>query len=189
MIITIARECGSGGHEIGEKLAKRFELELYDKHILIEETKKLGKYEEMARFYEETPIDSLLYAIAMGIGTNQIGKLPFEMIKELASQKSFVIIGRCSNYVLRNYPDFTSVYIHGETESKVKRTMQKQMLSEKKALELIKQVDKKRATYHKYYTDEIWGDAKNYQITLNSSLIGVDKSVDMIAEYIKCKKY
>lgn len=187
MIIAIARECGSGGHEIGKRLAERFHIEFYDKHNLLEEAKSLGNYDELVSFYEEKPMDSLLYTIAMGEGGGGIGRIPFKHLRDMAEHKSFVILGRCASFVLRDCPDFTSVFIHGETTDRVKYTMEKYNLNEKKAMERIIQVDKKRATFHKYYTGENWDDAKNYQLTLNSSLIGLEKATDIITTYIEGK--
>lgn len=188
MIITIGSECGCGGHEIAEKLAKRFGIELYDRKRLMELAKELGEYEETRDFYNETPIDSLLYSIVMNEEPNRIGRVPFEMLRGLAEKKPFVILGRCSDYILRDCKGVTSVFIHGEVEDRIRRVMEEKKIDRKKALEYIKQKDRNREVFYKNYTGGRWQELSNYHLTMNSSLIGIDRTVDVIAQYIENKR-
>lgn len=185
MIITIARECGSGGHEIGEQLAEHYGIQLYDKKKLIEKAKENEMYEEMETFFSEKPMNSLLYAIAMTDTNKKVNKIVFEMMKELISEESFVLIGRCGNNIFQQEQMLTSVFVHAEEEDKIIRTMQKQNIDRKEAMELVDFVDEKRSTFHKYYSNQNWGDARNYHLALNSSRIGIMESTKFIIEYIK----
>ena len=110
MIITIARQCGSGGHEIGKELASRLGLELYDRKKLEEEAKKLGKLDENKEFFQEKAVNSLLYSIAVSYGESNPMEKSFELIRELTQQKPAVIIGRCSGAIYANDPE-QSIYI------------------------------------------------------------------------------
>ena len=112
MIITIARQCGSGGHEIGKELASRLGLELYDRKKLEEEAKKLGKLDENKEFFQEKAVNSLLYSIAVSYGESNPMEKSFELIRELTQQKSAVIIGRCSGTIYANDPEATTVFLH-----------------------------------------------------------------------------
>lgn len=188
MIITIARECGSGGHEIGERLAVHYNIPLYDKKRLIEEAKQNGMYEEMEFFFSEKPMNSLLYAIAMGNANEKSNKMVYQMMRKLISEKSFILMGRCGSDIFKEEQGFTSVFLHGEEEDKIVQTMRKQNIERAEAIELMNAVDKKRSTFHNYYTGQVWGDARNYHITLNSSLIGIEETAEMIIKYIQMKK-
>ena len=114
MIITIARQCGSGGHEIGKELASRLGLELYDRKKLEEEAKKLGKLDENKEFFQEKAVNSLLYSIAVSYGESNPMEKSFELIHELTQQKSAVIIGRCSGAIYANDPEATTVFLHAD---------------------------------------------------------------------------
>lgn len=188
MIITIARECGSGGHEIGERLSAHYHIPLYDKTKLIEKAKQIGMYEEMEFFFSEKPVNSLLYAIAIGNVNDKSNKMVYEMMRKLISEKSFILLGRCGSDMFKEEKDFTSIFLHGQEEDRIARTMRKQNIDREKAIELLAAVDKKRSTFHHYYTGQVWGDARNYQITLNSSLIGIEEAAEMIVAYIEKKK-
>ena len=115
MIITIARQCGSGGHEIGKELASRLGLELYDRKKLEEEAKKLGKLDENKEFFQEKAVNSLLYSIAVSYGESNPMEKSFELIRELTQQKSAVIIGRCSGAIYANDPEATTVFLHADS--------------------------------------------------------------------------
>lgn len=187
MIITIARECGSGGHSIGEKIARHYGIKCFDRHILVSEAKKMGLYEQLESFFSEKPVNSLLYSIAVNNGKLKTGKATLELFKSLIKEESFVIIGRCGNYIYKDNPDVTSVFVHADDEIRIDRTVKKQSVDRIRAAELIDYVDGKRKTFHSYYTGQTWADARNYQITLDSGLLGEDKSVEMIIDFIEKK--
>lgn len=183
MIITVARECGSGGHAIGSALAEYYGIKCYDRHILVAEAKKQGKYEELESFFSEKPMDSLLYSIAVNHGKNRNNAI-LEKFEALITEESFVLIGRCGNYLYGNRPDCTTLFVHGDTENKIQRTIRKQNIDRIKALELIQFVDSKRQSFHRHYTGQDWADARNYQLTVNSSILGVEETAAEIIHFI-----
>lgn len=143
MIITIARQCGSGGHEIGKELASRLGLELYDRKKLEEEAKKLGKLDENKEFFQEKAVNSLLYSIALSYGESNPMEKSFELIRELTQQKPAVIIGRCSGAIYANDSEATTVFLHADKDCRIKRVMERDSINEKKAAKLIKEVDER----------------------------------------------
>ena len=180
MIITIARQCGSGGHEIGKELASRLGLELYDRKKLEEEAKKLGKLDENKEFFQEKAVNSLLYSIAVSYGESNPMEKSFELIRELTQQKPAVIIGRCSGAIYANDPEATTVFLHADKDCRIKRVMERDGINEKKAAKLIKEVDEKRASFHKYCTDAVWGDARDYNLSIDTATIGIEKAAEII---------
>lgn len=188
MIITIGREYGSGGHEIGQRLADRYGVPFYDKEALVREAKKRGFYEEMISFYEEKPVNSLLYAIAMNTYSQNIGKAQFELIRSITEHQSYVIIGRCGNYIFREQPDSASVFVHSDIEKRICRVRDVYGVDKKNLRSVIEKTDKQRASFHKFYTDQEWGDARNYHLTINSGVIGIDACIELIGEFIEKKK-
>ena len=187
MIITIARQCGSGGHEIGKELASRLGLELYDRKKLEEEAKKLGKLDENKEFFQEKAVNSLLYSIAVSYGDSNPMEKSFELIRELTQQKSAVIIGRCSGAIYANDPDATTIFLHADKDCRIKRVMKRDGIDEKKAAKLIKEVDEKRASFHKFCTGKEWGDAGQYQLSIDTGKLDISDVADMIINYINAK--
>ena len=197
-VITIAREFGSGGREIGEKLAQKLGIEFYDKKLISLASQKSGIREDLFENADEQPTNSLLYSLAMGAHTmssaffqyddtltnDKLFLIQSDIIRSLAREKSCVIVGRCGNYLLRNEPHAISVFIHADYESRLARIEKLYQLSESEAKDLIKRTDKKRKSYFEFYTSQAWGMAKNYDFSLNSSLLGVDGTVDLIAELV-----
>lgn len=188
MIITIARQCGSGGHEIGKELASRLGLELYDRKKLEEEAQKLGKLDENKEFFREKAVNSLLYSIAVSYGESNPMEKSFELIRELTQQKSAVIIGRCSGAIYANDPDATTVFLHADKDCRIKRVMERDGINEKKAAKLIKEVDEKRASFHKFCTGKEWKDASQYQLSIDTGKLDISNAADMIINYINAKK-
>lgn len=187
MIITIARECGSGGHAIGELIAKHYGIRCYDRHILVTEAKKQGVYDELEPFFSEKPMDSLLYSIAMNSSKNP-HQATFDRFKKLIPEKDFVLIGRCGNVLYREKSDAVSVFIHADMEAKINRTVRKQNVDRIKARQLVDYVNDKRKSFHHNYTREDWGIAKNYDFCLNSSLFGDEGTAQAIIGLVERKK-
>ena len=187
MIITIARQCGSGGHEIGKELASRLGLELYDRKKLEEEAKKLGKLDENKEFFQEKAVNSLLYSIAVSYGESNPMEKSFELIRELTQQKSAVIIGRCSGAIYANDPEATTVFLHADKDCRIKRVMERDGINEKKAAKLIKEVDEKRASFHKFCTGKEGEAPSQYQLSIDTDKLDISDAADMIINYIKAK--
>ena len=174
MIITIARQCGSGGHEIGKELASRLGMELYDRKKLEKEAKKLGKFDENKDFFQEKAVNSLLYSIAISYGESNPMEKSFELIHELTQGKPAVIIGRCSGAIYQKDPDATTIFLHAD-------------ISRKEAERKIKEVDEKRSSFHKFCTGKAWEDASQYQLSIDTGKIDISDAVDMIINYINAK--
>ncbi|MCI6675722.1 MAG: cytidylate kinase-like family protein [Clostridiales bacterium] len=185
LLITIGREYGSGGREIGQKLARRLNIAFYGRDELMDIAKHTTNYEEVQSFYEELPVNSLLYAIAMNNFKNGIGRIPFEQIRALCNDKSCVIVGRCSNYIFRDDPDLISIFVHADKQFRLDRVMQVEGLSKQRANERIEEVDRGRRTFFEYYTKSSWDKADGYHLSLDSGVLGIDETVDEIVSYIE----
>lgn len=138
MKITIARQCGSGGHEVAEALAEKLNLEIFDKKRFVEEAKKRNVYDENANFLNEKPIDSFLYSIAMSYGATNPRDRYIDFVKELTEQENCIIIGRCANYIYRDDKDCVSVYLHADREIRCERLQKRDQISEKEALKIFR---------------------------------------------------
>lgn len=188
MIITIGREFGSYGHVIGRELAKKLGIKYYDKESLALEAKKSDKYEEIRDFYEEQPINSLLYVIATDSRSNGQRKVPFEFIRRVAEKEDCVIVGRCGNYILKGHPEMTSVFVHAPKEYRIDKTAADRKISAEKAKRLVEKEDKAREGFHTYFADEKWNEADGYQLTIDSSVISIEDAVDLIIDFVHKKE-
>ena len=193
-IITIGRQFGSGGREIGEKLALKLGIPFYDKDLLKRAAKESGLCEEIFENFDEKPSSSFLYSLVMdpySLGYSNNGyDLPlnhkvflaaFDTIKKIADEGSCVIVGRCADYALQDYDNVLNVFVHAPLEDRIKRISAKYELSESKAKDMIYKKDKQRASYYNYYSSSKWADIKNYDLTINSSHLGIDQTVEVIA--------
>ncbi len=202
LVITIGRQCGSGGKVIGQKLAEKMGVKCYDKELLARAAKESGLCEELFETHDEKPTSSFLYSLVMdtyslGYTTSAYMDMPinhkiflaqFDTIKKLADEESCVIVGRCADYALADYPNTVSVFITSDDESRIKRLSQVYDLSETKAKDMMLKTDKKRASYYNYYSSKKWGDARSYDFCINSGVLGLDGSADMILELAKAKQ-
>ena len=195
MIITISREFGSGGHQIGEKIANKLGINYFDNAIIDQAAEQSGLSAEFIQKEEQTFSNSILFNLAtsggqFGVGgTSLVDKIYIaesKAIKEFSSQGSCVIVGRCADYILRD-SDCFNVFIYADDWFKHKRIVEDYGYTDKEASKLVKSRDKTRARHYNYYCDRLWGDRKNYHLVLNSSAYGIDKSVDLIIE--AAKKY
>lgn len=188
LIISIGREFGSAGHEIAERLAKRYRLPLYDHNLLEEvaasrnlDSSELEKFDEVKR-------NKLLYRSVKGMSSSpadNVANLQFQFLRDKADAgQSFVVVGRCSETILREYEGMVSFFIMGEMDKKVERVMKLYNKTEKQAADFIKEKDKKRKKYHDSHCKTKWGDSRNYDLSLNSSKLGIDESVNLLSDYI-----
>lgn len=200
-IITIGRQFGSGGREIGEKLSKKLDIPFYDKDLLKRAAKESGLCEEIFENFDEKPSSSFLYSLVMdpySLGYSNNGfDLPlnhkvflaaFDTIKKIADEGPCIIVGRCADYVLQDYTNCINLFIHAPLEDRIKRISVKYELPENKAKDMIYKKDKQRASYYNYYSNSKWADIKNYHLSINSSMLGIDGTVDMIVDLISRKK-
>lgn len=201
-IITIGRQFGSAGREIGFKLAERLGIKCYDDELLKEAAKSSGLCEQIFESHDEKPTQSFLYSLVMdtySLGYNNSGfvDMPlsqkvflaqFDAIKKIADRESCIIVGRCADYALADYKNVISVFISADMDSRVERIKERKNIAKNAdAVDIINKTDKKRASYYNYYTSKKWGDAKSYDICINSSLFGVDGTVDILEGMIKRK--
>lgn len=193
-IIAIGREFGSGGHEIGEKIAAELGINFYDREFLSRAAKDSGIGEDLFELFDERPTESFLFSLAMdaysSIGRadtygKKIVRAEFETLKMLAERESFVIIGRCAEYILRDNPNMTAVFVYGDMKEKKQRIMTKYNLTETEARKLIISTDNSRAAYHNMYCDTKWGNINSYDLLVNSSVLGIDNTVNSILNFIR----
>lgn len=191
-IITVSREFGSGGRAIGEAVAKRLNYQYYDKDIIAKVAKETGFSEEYVAKSGEYANSKNIFAYAFtgrDLNGMSIDDYVFnaqrKIILDIAEKGNCVIVGRCADYILRERDDVLNVFIIGEPEKKIERIKSMYSVSESEAKKLIKDTDKKRSINYNYYTDQIWGRNHNYAITLNSSILGMDKCIDIIEKLAK----
>ena len=200
IIITIARQYGSGGREIGEKVAKILGLPLYDRELIADAAAKGNLNEEIIKKADESSANSLLYTLAMG--SNVLGttmhfgyKMPLndklfilqsEAIKEYASEGSCVVIGRCADYVLRDEPNLLRIFIYGDIDHREARVLERHPeLKSSQVIDVINKTDKRRSSYYNFYTGNKWGKYDNYDMAINSSTLGIDNAAELIADVAK----
>ena len=191
LIITLSREFGSGGHEIAEILAKKFDLPLYDENILKEiAIEKDIDHEELEK-YDEVPRITLFSKTRRGYSSSpqeNIAHMQFEYLRAKAeSGESFVVVGRCSETILKGYPGMVSIFVLGDKACKLERIKKIDRLSTVAADVLLTTQDKKRKSYHNYYCPIKWGDSRNYDICINSSPLGIEGTADILETYIKTR--
>ena len=201
-IITIGREFGSDGREIGYKVAKEFGIKLYDKEMLARAAKESGICEEIFESHDEKPTSSFLYSLvmdtySMGYSGNTYTDMPinhkiflaqFDTIKKLADEESCVIVGRCADYALADYPNVVSVFICADEEVKIQELMKRHNITRDKAKDVMIKTDKQRSGYYNYYSSKRWGSSKSYNLCINSSVVGIDGAVEIIKEFAKKKQ-
>ena len=196
-IITIGRQFGSGGKEIGIRVAKELGIPFYDKELLSEAARTSGLCEKIVENFDERP-KSMLYSIAMdsyslalpGVGVSesleqQVYLATFNTIRRIAEEGPCVMIGRCADYVLQDNPNHLSLFIHAPMEARIQRVCQRQNLTEEKARQLITKTDKRRAAYYEYYSSKRWGALDSYHFCMDSSHLGMSGTVELIRTLVE----
>ncbi|MGM9970609.1 MAG: AAA family ATPase [Anaeroplasma sp.] len=189
-VITVGREYGSGGRFIAKLLAEKLGISFYDSELLSKAAECSGMSEAVFKNYDEKKDGFLgnglgVYSYDMTL-SQKVFLAQFEAIKKIASEESCVIVGRCADYVLKDYPNVVNIFICAPMEQKVKRAIEYYGLSPQKAESQIIKKNKKRKSYYNFYTDNEWGKAANYDLCINSK-IGVDESVEAIISYVKSR--
>ena len=200
IIVTIARQFGSGGREIGESVAKLLGIPLIDKELIKDATANGELGEDVIKSADESAANSLLYTLAMG--SNLLGttihfgyKMPIndklfilqsEAIKNYASNGSCVIIGRCADYVLREEPNLFRIFIYGDLDHRQERVkMRHPELKSSQVIDIINKTDKRRSSYYNFYTGNKWGKYDNYDMAINSSTFGIEETAKIIAAAVQ----
>ena len=197
-IYTIGREFGSYGKKVGELLAERLNIKLYDKELLQQAAKDSGFCEEIFENHDEKPTNSFLYSLVMDTySTGAFSSAPFldmplnhkvflaqfDSIKKIAERESCVIVGRCADYALASEEKCINIFIRANMDDRIKRINERMDITENKAKDLCQKKDKQRASYYNYYTSKKWGDARSYDLCLNTSKLTVEDCVEIIIEY------
>lgn len=199
LIVTIGRQFGSGGHEIGNLLADRLDIPLYDNNLVRMAAEKLGIREATARAVDETTLNSFLsgyvlspieYAASPNGAeytqplNEQVYELQSEIIRKLAGMGPCIFVGRCADHILKD-EDCIRVFIGAHKEDRIRRIAERYDLSEKKAAEKIKRIDRERKYYYESHTGLEWGSIEAYQMLLNVSLLGTDGTVDALEAFCR----
>ena len=201
-IITIGRQYGSGGHDIGKQLAEELSVPFYDKALLERAAKDSGLCQEIFENHDEKPTNSFLYSLVMdtyslGYTTSSFSEMPlnhkiflaqFDAIKNIAKEGPCVIVGRCADYALAEFPNVVNVFLHADLQDRIVRIARRHDLTDAKAKDLIIKTDKRRASYYNYYTSKKWGDAAGYDLSLNTATLGIDGTIHMIREFVAYKE-
>ena len=197
-VITIARQFGSGGHEVGKKLAALLGVPVYDKELIMLAAEKSGYHPEVLSKADEKAAGSLLYTLA--IGASRLGGLsgnydiPIndklfivqnEIIQEVAAKEQCVIVGRCGDYALRNFDNKLSFFIYSDEAMRVGRIVESRGISESEAKSLIAKEDKKRASYYNFYTGQKWGAMERYSASFNTAVLGIEGTAELIAGIVR----
>lgn len=190
VIITIARQHGSGGRTIGEVLAKKMGIAYYDKELISLTARKTGFALDFVREVEEKQTSSFLYSIytATQVPTvyDQARTAQFEVIREIAAKGSCVIVGRAADCILRDDPRCVRVFIHAPMEERIRRATEDYKEAYDNPERALAKKDKTRAAFYNNYSERPWGDTRNYHLTLDSS-IGISQSADIIRAYVEAK--
>lgn len=202
LIITIGRQFGSGGRDVGEKVADALGIPFYDKELIEMAAQKSNLSKEALKEVDEHATNSFLYSLASGnyslrgINAPIYYEMPIndklfiaqaEVIKDIAKQGPCVIVGRCADYVLEEEEgvELLNVFVHGSVDYRSKRVMEAQDLTQAKARDKVMKTDKQRRTYYDYYTSKDWGVMSNYDMCVNAEVFGIDGTANLI---ISCAK-
>lgn len=200
-IITIARQYGSGGREIGERVAELLGIPNYDKEFVTMAAEKESALDPRAlEKVDERATSSLLYTLAMGSNlfhsphispalplNDRLFAIQCSIIRSLAEEKSCVMIGRCADYVLREHPDRLSVFIYADLDTRKKRVAERHGIKESEAIDIINKTDRRRASYYNFYTGNKWGKYDNYHIAINSAVLGIEGTARLIADMARLR--
>lgn len=199
-VINIGRQLGSGGRQIGEKLALQLGASFYDKELIQIASQESGLEKKFFEKADEKTSHSILGGF-FGLRNSLVDeiyvnnylcnetlfKIQSDVIRNLAEQKSCIFVGRCADYILSNNPRTLNVFISANAEDRIKRVVGYQKISEEKAREMIVKTDKKRAEYYNYYSGKVWGAAESYHLCVNSSVLGIDETVAFIRRFAEQK--
>ena len=197
-IITISRQYGSGGREIGSKLAEKLGIPFYDNEIITRAAKESGFAETAFENAEKKATNSLLYSIAMGMsayGNQELGFANLSLddriylaqsnvIRKFADEGPCIIIGRCADYILKDYDNVVHIFIHANPQFRMERAIAIDGVDRARAAEIILKTDKRRANYYNYHSGEKWGLATNYHLSIDSSYLGIDHAVESIYTFL-----
>ena len=191
LIIALGREFGSGGHEIARRLAERFSLPLLEENMLRQIAEEKGLDPEHLKRYDESPKTRVFYRTVNGFSNapeDGIAQMQFDYLRERAKAgESFLVVGRCAEEILKEYPGLISIFVLADQQFKVRRTMARGSISEAEALDLMARRDKRRRSYHNQYCTGKWGDSRGYDLCINSPKLGIQGTVELLEQYIRAR--
>lgn len=197
-VINIGRQLGSGGREIGEKLAAELDISYYDKELIELASQESGLCKEFFEKADEKTSQTLISGLfgmrfpfvtegAMPysncLSNDALFKIQSDVIRKLAEERSCLFVGRCADYILRDNPHCVNVFISASLEDRIERVMRRRQISQASAEELIEKTDKKRASYYNYYSYNTWGAAASYHLCIDSSVLGIEDTVEVVKEF------
>lgn len=194
IIVTIDRQYGSGGRTIGKLVADELSLSYLDNELIKKSAQKSGYSQELFENAEQKPTGSLLYSMSMfassGLGfelplSDKVFLIQSEVIKEAADTGNCVIVGRCADYILAKYDNVVNIFIHGDFDHRVNRAVCVYNCNKNDAKDTVLKNDKRRASYYNFYTNSKWGNASNYHLSINSNILGVEKTASAIVRFLK----
>ena len=195
MIISIGRQHGSNGHAVAETLAKRLNIPCYSKEIVDRTARDSNFSSEVIRSYDEKRISPFVapsthfFGMDEGFRLNmQIASAQFDAIRSLANEGDAVFVGRCADYVLRGREDLVRVFLLADMPYRIRTVMERKNLNRDQAKKLIKEVDKDRSSYYRYYTDQVWGASDCYDLCLNVGRVGIEGAAKVIEDFINAAK-
>lgn len=201
-IINIGRQLGSGGKDIGEKLASRLGISFYDKELINLASKESGLSEELFEKADEKPSQTIiggLFGARFSLFTDSslpytnylsndaLFKIQSDVIRKLAEEKSCLFVGRCADYILRENPRCVNVFVTASMEERIQRVCATKNVTPEQAEDLIAKTDKKRSEYYNYYSYKTWGAASTYHLCIDSSVLGIEETVLLIESFVKKK--
>ena len=199
LTISIGRQYGCGGRVIGQRLAEELGYDYFDQELLALAAKEIGFEPDVFKEVDEQPntkgifqsfgkFMSILNPTDSYMSDDHLFKVQSDVIRRLADERNCVMVGRCSDYILRDHPNCLSVFLHAEMADRIKRVCARMPIEQDKARVLIERNDKRRATYYNYYSNKTWGRAETYDLCLNVSRLGVEETVAAIIDYVNRMK-
>lgn len=204
LIISIGRQFGAGGRQVGKKLAERLQLPYYDKELVFEAAKEYGFAPEFFNNSDERQdaanassnllqwVENLIFGSVETknfLSMDALFEMQADAIRRIASEHACVIVGRCSDYILRDNPNCVSIFLHSSDDDRAARIAERTKISKEEALEKMKLEDKQRAAYYNFYANKTWGMSSTYNLSINVSTLGVDGTVEFIIHYLKSGRY
>lgn len=190
-IISIGREYGSGGHLIAEKIAKKFNVTLYDSNLLDIIASEKNVEPQDLKAYDEIPKVHFFSRKVNGQSSSlqeNVANMQFDYLRARAAEgKSFVVVGRCAEEILKDYKCLISIFILGDKEAKIERISKIHKLNSEDAWDKIERENIRRKQYHNYYCKGKWGDSRNYDLSINDSILGIDATTDILESYIQSR--
>ncbi len=184
MIITIDRQAGCHGREVAKAIADHYGIMLYDADKLRQAAEEAGVFESVSTFFEERPVDSLLYSLAIHGGFPKNQRETAEQMRSLLRGQSFVMVGHCGNYLFEKEPGSVSVFIHARKQDRINSIMRKEELTEKLAREKVQKIEERRGEFYRHHTGRIWGLAEDYDLSVNASIFGIQATAKLVIAFV-----